>query len=558
MSIFSSATSVSLSRICGASAAIALCVGLIGCAARTSHAPRQLSYPGPETPRVQELRGVWITNVDSDVLLSRDDIAEMMDFLAKNNFNVIYPVVWNKAYTMYPSDVMDRYFGRRIDPVYGDRDPLAELIVEAHRVGIEVIPWFEFGFATSYNLGGGPLLEARPEWAALDADGNLAKKNNFEWMNAFDPEVQDFMTELVLEVARNYDVDGIQGDDRLPAQPSLAGYDPLTISLWREAKGTEPPANEKDPEWVQFRADLLTDYFERLRDKVYAIDGNLIVSSSPTPSLEEWGKIEYLQDSTRWINERTVDTVHPQLYRREFDRYTIMVDDLVEKHTPAQLEIVTPGVLMKAGPWVIDAEYMLDAVAYNREKGFAGEVWFFYEGLRANNDELGRILGEGPYAEPASLPYRNGRAWRPGGIVASVTAADTTGAWQIAPQIENFRQLRGSIDGGTLSYRFDVPSDGVYDVYVHHRGGPDHTRAADYIDPTRDALLATVDQSDPNLRGWIKLGSIQARRGANQELLRLEANEPNANRVTFGGDAMLLINRRQSPNAAFPDFIPQR
>ena len=30
-------------------------------------------------------------------------------------------------------------------------------------------------------------------------------------MNAFHPEVQEFMTNLILEVVENYDVDGIQG-----------------------------------------------------------------------------------------------------------------------------------------------------------------------------------------------------------------------------------------------------------------------------------------------------------------------------------------------------------
>src|SRR5690606_9196272 len=110
---------------------------------------------------------VWITNVDSDVLMSKKSIAEMMDFLAESGFNIVFPVVWNKGYTLYPSDIMEREFGRRIDPLYGERDLLQELIVEAHRVGIEVVPWFEYGFAAAYNTGGdrtpgGFLIEQRP------------------------------------------------------------------------------------------------------------------------------------------------------------------------------------------------------------------------------------------------------------------------------------------------------------------------------------------------------------------------------------------------------------
>lgn len=39
---------------------------------------------------IEELRGVWITNVDSDVLSSKQKIADAMDFLAERGFNVVF------------------------------------------------------------------------------------------------------------------------------------------------------------------------------------------------------------------------------------------------------------------------------------------------------------------------------------------------------------------------------------------------------------------------------------------------------------------------------------
>ncbi|MEA5519641.1 hypothetical protein VB854_11880, partial [Limnoraphis robusta CCNP1315] len=42
-----------------------------------------------QTVYKQELRGVWITNVDSDVLNSKEKLAEAMDYLAKQGFNVV-------------------------------------------------------------------------------------------------------------------------------------------------------------------------------------------------------------------------------------------------------------------------------------------------------------------------------------------------------------------------------------------------------------------------------------------------------------------------------------
>ena len=50
-------------------------------------------------------------------------------------------------------------------------------------------------------------------------------------MNAIHPEVQQFLLDMVQEVIRSYDVDGIQGDDRLPAMPSEGGYSRYTIEL---------------------------------------------------------------------------------------------------------------------------------------------------------------------------------------------------------------------------------------------------------------------------------------------------------------------------------------
>jgi uncharacterized lipoprotein YddW (UPF0748 family) len=44
-------------------------------------------------------------------------------------------------------------------------------------------------------------------------------------MNAFHPEVQQFMIDLILSLGSSHKIDGVQGDDRLPALPSLAGYD---------------------------------------------------------------------------------------------------------------------------------------------------------------------------------------------------------------------------------------------------------------------------------------------------------------------------------------------
>ncbi|MBD2412135.1 hypothetical protein FACHB389_03725 [Nostoc calcicola FACHB-389] len=350
-----------------------------------------------------ETRGIWLTTTDSKVLRSKERIAEAMDFLAETGFNVVFPVVWNQAVTLYPSQTMLENFGVEIDPMSVGRDPLEEVVVEARRVGLKVIPWFEYGFASSYNLNGGILLQKKPEWAGRDRNGNLLNKNGFEWLNALDTQVQEFLLNLVLEVVKNYDVDGIQGDDRLPAFPCEGGYDRLTLTRYQQEFNRNPPQNSKDRQWLQWRADILTDFWAHLYQQVKAVNPNLLVAIAP--NIHDWAFQEYLQDSPTWLKRGIVDMIHPQIYRRDFSSYRAIADQLVtQQFTDTTLSKLAPGILMKLGSYCISLEYLVRAIEYNRQVGIQGEVFFFYEGLRENNHALAKVLRNGAYAKSASFP----------------------------------------------------------------------------------------------------------------------------------------------------------
>ncbi|MEG3858363.1 glycoside hydrolase family 10 protein [Microcoleus sp. herbarium12] len=343
------------------------------------------------------IRGVWIPSTDCQVLTSKQRIAEAMDFLADTGFNTVFPVVWNRGFTAYPSRIMCEQFGCEIDPRYQGRDPLAELIVEADRVGLKVIPWFEYGFVSSYNLNGGHLLAQKPEWAARDINGNLLTKNKFEWMNSLDVEVQDFLLGLMLEVARNYPVSGVQGDDRI-ALPSEGGYDQKTVARYRQECGREPPQHPKERHWLHWRADIITEFVARLHRELKAINPDLLLSLSPSPY--EWGLVEYLQDSPALVDKKLVDMLHPQFYRRDFNGYKQLVDRLVgEQLSSEQLRCVSPGILLanRGSNYSMNPELLLQVIACNRQSGIQGEVLFFYEGLRDNGNALAEALKHGPY-----------------------------------------------------------------------------------------------------------------------------------------------------------------
>ena len=188
----------------------------------------RLGQQGPaDYARFEPVRGVWLTHIDSEILFSDSAAARAIDRVADAGFNTVYPVVWNDGYTLHPSDLMARTFGEafRQDTVFAaqGRDPLAVVIREARRRGLRVIPWFEFGFSSSYQQGGGHMLAAKPEWAARDTAGGILTKNGFEWMNALHPDVRAFLIELVMEEATDDEVNGAQGDHRMPAMPAEGG-----------------------------------------------------------------------------------------------------------------------------------------------------------------------------------------------------------------------------------------------------------------------------------------------------------------------------------------------
>lgn len=363
--------------------------------------------PSSRSEPLRELRAVKITNVDSNVLYSDEAIAEAMDYLASIGINAVLPVVQNAGYTQYPSEVMDRYFGRPIDPRMAGRDPLAVLIREARRAGIEVYPWFEYGFAVHYSGNneptGGFIGQQYPDWLSRHRDNSICKKNGFEWMSGINPDVQKFMLELVMEVVRNYDIDGIEFSDRMPALPRECGYDEATVEVYKsEHNGSSPTTVYRNTFWMRWRADKLNDFYRTVRDSVLAWDPALQIASSP--NIYPWGYVEYLQDPVTWASEGIVDHLIPQLYRYNISDYVFELNKTLKDIPAAKRHIYFAGILMNVGSYVISKEFLGKSIEANREAGVAGEAFFFYEGLRRNGNELGDFLAERYYSEPAEVP----------------------------------------------------------------------------------------------------------------------------------------------------------
>ncbi len=330
----------------------------------------------------QSEKGVWLTDVASKALDSREGIQEVVHRCKAYGIAQIYVVVWNRGYTLYPSAVMDTEFGKKVAPRFADRDILQELIDEAHQEGLKVHAWFEFGFSSSYQeADGGHIIKAKPHWKALDNKANLVSKNGFQWMNAFHPEVQQFLLSLIKEVILQYNVDGIQGDDRLPANPSTAGYDPYTVEVYKkEHSGKLPPDDYKNPDWIDWRAQKLNLFAQEVYQTVKALKPN--VSVTMAPSIFPWSKEEYLQDWPTWVQNGWVDKLIPQVYRYKVKAYTQTLETNLRFMPLPKRKDFIPGILLKVDNYTPSKSFLKKMIKVNRKNGLDSEVFFFYEGLK--------------------------------------------------------------------------------------------------------------------------------------------------------------------------------
>ena len=346
-------------------------------------------------PQDTGIRGVWLTNVASSALNSRENIRAAVALVEELNMNTIFTVVWNKGFTLFDSDVAATVTGFRIDPVYGNagRDPLQELIEETAAVNaakgtdIKVVAWFEYGFASQFGQPG-QLLDDNPDWAAIDNKGEMVVKNNFYWMNGLLPEVQGFMTDLLKEVVQEYDIDGVQGDDRLPAMPIEGGYDNYTVDLYKsEHGGQEPPSDFGEDNWVQWRVEKMNGYALELYNEMKALAPEILVMHGPHPMT--FGRREYLQDYTTWLNNGYTDSASPQLYRRDdqgIGVYRGLLNEQVALIDNDKLSRFFPGILLQVGGYVPNEEFLADMIYLHRDNSIQGEVYFFFEGLKARKE----------------------------------------------------------------------------------------------------------------------------------------------------------------------------
>lgn len=346
--------------------------------------------------RPAEIRGVWLTNVDSEVLFESKTLTKSINVLSKLNFNTLYPAVWNWGYTLYPSDIAQSATGQKLDPEkrLQKRDVLREIVEQGHKKGLAVIPWFEFGFMAPANS---ELAQRNKQWLTQRQDKSTiwleGKTHERVWLNPLHPEVQNFITSLLTEIVTNYNIDGIQLDDHFGI-PYDFGYDDFTIELYKkEHDGKSPPQTpsylkmginncmSNDPawiEWTRWRSEKITQYIKTIFITVKKINPNIIMSVSPNP--QTFSANCFLLDWQDWEEKGLIEELVLQVYREKITDFRREINRPEVKKAKSHIPFGI-GILSGLKNRPIPMKRIVEQVKNTRNSNLSGVSFFFYESL---------------------------------------------------------------------------------------------------------------------------------------------------------------------------------
>ena len=301
----------------GASAVL-LVAALIGCSSQHPDAtvaisPSPSPSPSPIVFGQPQYRALWV-DAFHDGMKSPAQVEKLVADAHRANLNALIVQVRKRG---------DAYFNLSDEPrasdILGPRDfdPLAYVIRLAHasRPRIEVHAWLNTFFvgqtSAVYKLHGA-------QWGNQASDGSQGGV-----LDPGVPEAQTYTLKVFMDVARNYDVDGLHMDYvRYPGVDW--GYSPESVALFmRQTGATSRPAPEDDS-WKAWRRARVTAFVQTLHTDLKRVKPNVKLSgalicygggpasTADWPLTSAYGSV--FQDWRAWMAEGYLDFGVPMNY----------------------------------------------------------------------------------------------------------------------------------------------------------------------------------------------------------------------------------------------------
>ncbi len=287
-----------------------------------TYEPSRESAPEP----AREFRAAWIAtvwNVDwpSRTGLSpsqqRAEMIGLLDMAAGLKLNAIIFQVRPECDALYESKIepwSHWLSGTQGVPPSDGYDPLEFTIREAHRRGLELHAWFN-----PYRARANQKAPASSRHISRTDPQYLMSAGSQTWLNPAHKAVQDRAVEVMVDVTRRYNVDGIHIDDYFypyPKSGKILFNDSAAYQAYRSGSGTM--------ELIEWRRNNVNTLIRRLQTSIKETKPHVKFGISPfgiwrpgVPNSIEAGVDAFhdmAADSRTWLREGWVDYLAPQLY----------------------------------------------------------------------------------------------------------------------------------------------------------------------------------------------------------------------------------------------------
>ncbi|OON71031.1 family 10 glycosylhydrolase [Hymenobacter sp. CRA2] len=279
----------------------------------------------PSQPK-REMRAVWVAHVfnldwpRSKTLTpaqQRADFISLLDRHRANGINAVVVQIRASADAIYPSTLepwsewLTGTQGVGPQPAY---DPLQFMIREAHRRGLEFHAWINpYRAVTNANtssIAANHVSRLHPDW--------IVPFGTLRVLNPGLPQVRQYLTRVVMDVVRRYDVDAIHFDDYFyPAPQSGVTFDDDA------AFAADPRGITTKADWRRDNIDLfvrtVSDSIRTAKPRVkFGISppgvwrNGTSVGGTATTAFQSYTDI--FADSRKWLQQGWVDYLAPQVY----------------------------------------------------------------------------------------------------------------------------------------------------------------------------------------------------------------------------------------------------
>ncbi|MCI0513690.1 family 10 glycosylhydrolase [candidate division KSB1 bacterium] len=292
----------------------------------------------------EEFRATWVItweyiDAGQSVANNQATIRKILDQHAQAHLNAVLWQARQSGTAYYPSRYEPwGYYAGGKEPGF---DPLAYAISEAHKRGMEFHAWFNV-FACSSVEPGTPAAE-HPEWVCLDQLDRPMTSSR-----ALSPgltSVRAYLTQVALEIVRNYDIDGLHLDyvrwneytstmlqgqlGKMPSENRMLDgmiseaqiHEINTQSQSRYLWDVEHPYRSGIPSgfnnWEDWWRWSVTEFVRTLHDSIQAVKPWVRLSAAVLGKYNwsDWqGYGTVYQDGALWFNQGYVDQLTPMHY----------------------------------------------------------------------------------------------------------------------------------------------------------------------------------------------------------------------------------------------------